>query len=255
MKRLKAPVVVALGIGMGVATIAPAFADNSGFSTSCSTMTPGAVPVSLGVDNGSSGLALCYSTTPTGSSSPEATGGRITVFNPLATSSVGIQCEADRGASTVLALDCLNRVVHSDDPGHLGTSVFGTVQVGTVGMNVFRTGTENDAPVTTVNSPLDGDTETRVNVDNHTCAWVSGPGPCPLGITDATIVVREADVATARTTPASSPCVGVLGTCPIVLVEPGNDTNDTVRVTVAGTTHTADVPIAGPCLVNVNTSC
>ena len=262
MKRLNISIAVALGLGLGAIGLMPAGAVG-GWSGACTDgQTPGEqhvvdYPVSLSYETNSTtpvptGLLVCYSNTPTGSSDPEAVGGAVFVPNPLAYGYASVECRADREPQTVAAVDCYNAVFTTDDPSHTGTSVSGQFQQGPTGpVTVGRTGVEGDVPSTTSNLPTSPDGVTSVSVDVFACAWATGPGTC-VGTTAAGVTVAEGDVVTTGTAPP--PCTGVNNTCPSVLVDPGRSPANTVTVTVAGTTETANLPHTGPC-VQVNASC
>lgn len=262
MKRLKAAIVVALGLGLGAIGLLPAGAAG-GWSGACTDgQSPGEqhvidFPVSLSYETNSttpvpSGLLVCYSTTPTGSSDPEAAGGAIFVPNPLAYGYASVECRADREPQTVVAVDCYNAVNVTDDPTHIGTSVSGTFQEGpTNPVTVGRTGVEGNVPTTTLNLPTSPDGITAASVDIFACGWATGPGTC-IGTTVVGVTVAEGDVVTTGSAP--SPCTGVNNTCPSVIVDPGRGSANTVTATVAGTTQTANLPHTGPC-VQLNATC
>lgn len=263
MNRLNASIAVALGLGIGAVGLVSAQAVG-GWSGACTDgQTPGEqhvvdYPASVSYETNSttpvpSGLLVCYSTSPTGSSDPEAAGGAVFVPNPLAYGYASVECRGDREPQTVVAVDCYNAVNVTDDPSYIGTSVSGTFQESfTSPVTVGRTGVEGDLPTTTLNLPTSNDGVTSASVAMHLCAWATGPGPCPVPGPLVGVTIVEGDVVT--TGSASPPCTGVDNTCPSVRVDPGRDAADTVTVTVAGTTQTANLPDTGPC-IQLNATC
>lgn len=269
MKRIL--VIAAVVLGLGAIGLTAAHADNTGASTHC---TNGA-PNETDVPNGFVGLSyeysgsptnpghvqVCYSTTPNGSSSPEAAGGKFVVYNPQVHGQLAGECGGDRSTSQTAAVDCDVKVTPTDPSSAPGTTATGSAKVGATGpVNVGQTGVEV-SPATSLNS-LGGATPGTggsAGLGSGTCTWVNGTTSCPLGgITVADVTVHESDLVPVVTTyPASPPCTGINNTCVPVgaTVEVFDDTSNptvSVKTPTSSTPTTANAPRQ---CVQVNATC
>jgi hypothetical protein len=251
LKRIIA--IVGVVIGLGAIGLTAAHADNTGYSTWC---TDGGGS-STDIPNGVVGLSyeaypdhawVCYSTTPNGSSSPEASGGAIRAGHEQTGAydrTLSVLCYGDRTNATMVTLDCANSVWITDDnnPSTTGRSASGAFSFGAAGPLGFgRTGIDVSYPVTTTTSSgatPGGSTATG----SGTCTYVNGTSPlCPSGADVARVNVATGD---ASVNPMTNPggCITAFGnpcwtTAPngaAVSVAEGDPTNDTVSTTVLGT--------------------
>lgn len=202
--------------------------------------------------NGYTWVDVCYSTTPKGSSSPEATGGDVLVmYHPTGNESEFYAlCRGDRTAATVATIDCSNYVETTDDANSstVGGSASGTSSFGagpSVGFG--RTGADVAVPTTTV-SATGAQRGAQVASGPGTCMYANGtPVYCPgasnlagafvaPGDASATVVTRPGGCLTV----GSNPCVATVPNGGVV-VGKGDSTNNTVSSTVLGTPVNQDL--------------
>ena len=236
--------VVAAVLGLGAIGLTTAYADSSGYSTWCtdgaggSTDVPNPV-VGLSYEPSPSALWVCYSTTPTGSGSPEAAGGNLVVWNPAAHPAGGVECRGDRGTNQTASVDCAALVIPTDPSSAPGTTASAFVQVGTVGpVTLGQTGAEVESPVPSPNGPGGGDGTGGIVNEPGNCLYVNGTPDCVPGRPVAVVTVAEGDLPVVETRPD---CVNVNGTCQVPIVGGarvtvnGDTANETVYVdTIAG---------------------
>lgn len=274
MKRIVIVVLVLLGVG--AAGVTAAHAGNQGPSTWCTsgdgseTDVPNPA-VGLSADywsnwNGWRLATVCYSTTPTGSSAPEAAGGAFRVGYRQDTTweeSVGVWCFGDRTASTMATVDCEGLIWTTDDWDYstLGRSASGRMQVGAASpVGIARTGVDIRLPdITTSTSPSKPAAAT--SAVSGTCIWVNGSANCPGGGTVAGVSVATGDIGVSTRT-VSGGCVGALGN-PCITTVPsgvavtaggGDAANPTVDGYVFGVGPVRH-DVAKTCVVNVFTDC
>ena len=256
MKRIIAVVGVVLGLGaMGLTA---AHAADTGPSTHCTAGDGGETPIvgwpvavatetNPSYNNGTI-VMVCWSTTPQGSSNPEAAGGQFRVEYQKSSpwdSSLALLCWGDRTTATMITVECDNTIYTTDDhnTSTAGRSASGSSSVGAgTPLGVGRTGVDVSYPVTTTTSS--GATPGgSMATGSGTCTYVNGTSLyCPSGTNVAGVNVATGD---ASVNPATNPgaCITAFGnpcwtTAPSgagVSVAKGDSSNDTVSTTVLGT--------------------
>ena len=262
VKRILA--VVGVVMGLGVIGLTAAHASSSGPSTACTDGqgTEQSVPnpvvgVAVEVYPGYAGgdmAQVCWSSTPWGSSAPEAAGGQARVEHvPTGPSSArtSVTCAGDRTGATMVTIDCANYVYTFEDgnPGTEGKSLSGTFQAGASGpLGLARTGADLAYPATnaTTSGAAPGGT---VGTGTGTCTYVNGTqAVCPSGAEVAGVNVATGDAsASPATNPGgcvtvgTNPCAATAPTGAGVAVATGDASNDTVSTTVLTTEVSQDL--------------
>jgi hypothetical protein len=262
LKRIIA--IAGVVLGLGAIGLTAAHAASSGPSTWCTNGdgTETNVPnpyVGLSYDHwqnwyGWELYTACWSTTPAGSTAPEAAGGNFRAGyredSPY-DSTLALWCEGDRTADTMATVDCANYVSTTDDhnTSTAGRSASGAFSFGAAGPLGFgRTGIDVASPATSTTTS--GSTPGLLaGTGGGTCTWVNGTSPyCPSGANVAGVNVATGDVSA---NPVTNPggCVTAFGnpcylTAPSgagVQVAKGDASNDTVSTTVLGTPVSTDL--------------